>query len=92
MGNRESKKVVEASIFALAALISGCATHEVSVVRLSPPAEAMVQCREVTKPDVKTANDLALWASYVLDDYSECAARHRALSKWAAEYGSTTAP
>ena len=92
MGIRKSKKVVEAAAFAVATLLSGCATHEVAVARLSPPAEGMVQCREVTKPDIKTANDLALWVSYVLDDYSECAARHRALSKWVSEYGSTTAP
>jgi len=52
--------------------------------RPTPPPDASQLCEQL--PDVQhgmTLDDLLRWAGVVVDDYNDCAARHRALSDWA---------
>lgn len=85
MGKRESEKIMEVAVLAVAFLLGGCSAGRDSFVRPSPPYEAAQFCRQIQEPVVSTANDLSLWVASVLDDYSECAVRHRALVEWAKE-------
>ena len=66
----------------LVALLSGCAGKAI-IVRPQPPAEAASLCSQLPEPADESLDAVVVAYADVLDEYTRCAARHKALAEWA---------
>ena len=63
-------------------LMAGCAGKTVNV-RAQPPAEAASLCSQLPEPADESLDAVVVAYADVLDEYTRCAARHKALAEWA---------
>ena len=65
----------------LLTLVAGCAKPLLKPTA-APPSEAAVYCSPLMEPVVVTQDDLVRAYADLLDAWTDCATRHRALVDW----------
>lgn len=60
----------------------GCRPQSVRPTPAQPPSEAAVYCAPILEPYIETQDDLIRAYADLLDKWTDCATRHKALVDW----------
>lgn len=63
-------------------LLAACAKPLLKPTGVQPPSEAAVYCAPILEPYIETQDDLIRAYADLLDKWTDCATRHRALVDW----------
>ena len=63
-------------------LAQGCAKPLLRPTPAQPPSEAAVYCAPILEPYIETQDDLIRAYADLLDKWTDCATRHKALVDW----------
>lgn len=62
--------------------LTACAKPSSGLIKPQPPSEAAVYCAPLAEPYVQTQDDLVRAYADLLDAWTTCATRHKALVDW----------
>ena len=63
-------------------LATACAKPSSGLIKPQPPSEAAVYCAPIMEPYIVTQDDLVRAYADLLDAWTDCATRHKALVDW----------
>lgn len=63
-------------------LLTACGRQYVRPTPAQPPSEAAVYCAPILEPYIETQDDLVRAYADLLDKWTDCATRHKALVDW----------
>ena len=62
--------------------LTACAKPSSGLIKPQPPSEAAVYCAPILEPYIATQDDLVRAYAELLDAWTQCAMRHKALVDW----------